>query len=139
MELNTPLASILHSQKDDLKTVHWMIVDDCPDVLESLSSLLEGLGRAEIFKFRSAEEALNCFALYPKDFQLVITDLELPQMNGIELCHRMREISPSVKIILSTGNALAGEKAAGEAGFAAVLQKPYTANELRDLVSSVLR
>ena len=115
-----------------------MVVDDSPEVLDALSSLLKELERAEIYKFRSAEEALNCFALYPDEFQLVITDLGLPGMSGIELCRRMREISPSAKIILSTGSALTSEQAAKEAEFSAILEKPYTASELWELVNSLL-
>jgi CheY-like chemotaxis protein len=100
--------------------------------------LLEGLGRAEIYKFRSGEEALNCLALYPDEFELVITDFGLPGLNGIELCRRMQEISPSVKIILSTGDAITPEEFAKTAGFSGVLQKPYTGEKLWQVVKSVL-
>lgn len=115
-----------------------MVVDDNPDVLDALGSLLQSLERAEIYKFRSAEEALNCLSLNPNEFELVITDLGLPRMNGLELCRRMREISPSIKMVLSTGRALTSDKAAKESGFCAVLQKPYSATELWELVKSVL-
>jgi CheY-like chemotaxis protein len=115
-----------------------MVVDDSPQVLDAVSSLLATLDRAEIYKFRSGEEALNCFALYPHEFQLVITDLGLPRMSGIELCRRMQQISPSAKVILSTGSGPASEQAAKEAGCLAVLQKPFTASELWQLVKTVL-
>jgi CheY-like chemotaxis protein len=100
--------------------------------------LLEGLGRADVYKIRSGEEALNCFALSPDEFELVITDFGLPGLNGAELCRRMRELSPSVKIILSTGSTITPEEFAKNARSNGVLQKPYTAEELWAVVRSVL-
>lgn len=137
MKLKTPLISIFASQKTESKTARWMVVDDSPQVLDSLGSLLESLERAEIYKFRSAEEALNCFSLCSDGFELVITDRDLPRMNGIELCRRMREISPLAKIVLSTARVLAPDEAQ-DAGFCAVLQKPYSATRLCELVKSAL-
>lgn len=115
-----------------------MVVDDNADVLESASMLIEGLGRAEVYKLRSGEEALNCFALYPDEFELVITDFGLPGLNGAELCRRMREMSSSVKIILSTGSTSTPGECAKSVRFDGVLQKPYTAEELWRVVRSVL-
>jgi CheY-like chemotaxis protein len=115
-----------------------MVVDESEQVLDSLAMLLERLGHAEVFKFRSGEEALNCFALFPDEFELVITDLELPRLNGVELCRRMRNISPSAKIILSTGGAITPEKFALYSGFNGVLQKPYSVADLWRVVKSVL-
>ena len=115
-----------------------MVVEDNADVLEFMTLSLEGLGRAEVYKFRTGEEALNCFALYPREFELVITDFGLPGLNGVELCRRIRDISPVVKTILSIGNANAPEPFARQVGFSGVLQKPFTADELWRVVKSVL-
>jgi len=138
MKLRTPLASIFESQSQRLQRARWMVVDDNSDVLDSVSLLLEGLGRAEVYKFRSGEEALNCLALYPDEFELIITDFGLPGLNGVELCRRVQEISPSAKIILSTGSLITPEQFAKKVGFSGVLQKPYSAEELWRVVKSVL-
>jgi two-component system, cell cycle sensor histidine kinase and response regulator CckA len=138
VKLRTPLAPIFESQNIRRTKTRWMVVDDNADVLESISMLLDGLGRAEVYKLRSGEEALNCFALYPDEFELVITDFGLPGLNGAELCSRMREISPSVKIILSTGSTITSTEFAKNVGFNGILQKPYTAEELWRVVQSVL-
>lgn len=138
MKLRTPLADIFESQKVRCKKARWMVVDNSADVLDSVTLALESLGRAEVYKFRSGEEALNCFGLEPDEFELVITDFGLPGMNGVELCGRMRDLSPSVKMILSTGSAITPEQFAKQAGFDGVLQKPYTANELWRVLKSVL-
>jgi CheY-like chemotaxis protein len=138
VKLNTPLASIFASQFTESNIKRWMVVDESPEVLDSLAMLLERLGRAEVYKFRSGEEALNCFALFSNEFELVITDLELPRLNGVELCRRMRNISPSAKIILSTGGVITPEKFAIYSGFNGVLQKPYSVADLWRVVKSVL-
>ena len=115
-----------------------MVVDENHEVLDSAAMLLERLGQAEVYKFRSGEEALNCFALFPNDFELVITDFELPGLNGVELCRRMRNFSSTVKIILSTGGAITPERIARHSGFDAVLQKPYSVADLWQVVKSVV-
>lgn len=138
MKLRTPLSDIFESQNIRTRKARWMVVDDNTDVLDSVTMLLESLGRAEVYSFRSGEEALNCFALSPDEYQLVITDFGLPGLNGPELCRRMRELSPSVKIILSTGSTITPEEFAKKTGFDGVLQKPYTADELWRVVRSVL-
>jgi CheY-like chemotaxis protein len=138
VKLRTPLASIFESQNTELKAARWMVVEDNADVLDFMTLSLEGLGRADVYKFRTGEEALNCFALYPDEFELVITDYGLPGLNGVELCRRVRDFSPTVKTILSTGNAIAPEPFAKQVGFSGVLQKPFTVDELWRVVKSVL-
>jgi len=138
MKLRTPLAAIFASQFSHSNSKRWMVVDENHEVLDSAAMLLERLGHAEVYKFRSGEEALNCFALFPTDFQLVITDFELPGLNGVELCRRMRNIPSSVKIILSTGGAITPRKFAEYSGFNGVLQKPYSVADLWQVVKSVL-
>jgi CheY-like chemotaxis protein len=137
MKLRTPLAAIFASQFSE-KARRWMVVDENYEVLDSAAMLLERLGHAEVYKFRSGEEALNCFALFPNDFELVITDFELPGFNGVELCRRMRNISQSVRIILSSGGATMPEQFAISSGFDGVLQKPYSVADLWQVVKSAL-
>jgi two-component system, cell cycle sensor histidine kinase and response regulator CckA len=138
MKLRTPLTAIFASQFSQSNNKRWMVVDENHEVLDSAAMLLERLGHAEVYKFRSGEEALNCFALFSNDFELVITDFELPGFNGVELCRRMRNISSPVKIILSTGGAITPERFAMHSGFDGVLQKPYSVAALWQVVRSIL-
>ena len=138
MKLRTPLAAIFASQFSQSNGRRWMVVDENHEVLDSAAMLLERLGPAEVYKFRSGEEALNCFALFPNEFELVITDFDLPGFNGVELCRRMRNISQSVKIILSSGGAITPQQFAIYSGFNGVLQKPYSVADLWQVVKSVL-
>ena len=82
----------------------WMIVDDDADILYLLSHLAAQMTDAEIGCFSSPQEAVAAFAEAPDKFQFVITDLEMPGMDGIQLCRRLRAISPGIKVLLSTGS-----------------------------------
>jgi len=103
----------------------WMIVDDDADILLMLADLAAGLTTAKVDCFRSPREALTAFTAAPEQFQFIITDLEMPGMNGIEFCRCLRAVSPAVKVLLSTGSrALTGAEAL-QKGFCGLLYKPF--------------
>lgn len=79
-----------------------LLVDDEESILESAQLLVEKLG-FEVIIAKNGAEALNQFAQRRTDISLVITDYQMPVMNGPSLIKALREISPSVSIILCTG------------------------------------
>jgi CheY-like chemotaxis protein len=105
--------------------VRWMIVDDNPDILLMMSAVLENLTSATIECHDSPQSALAAFAAAPDSYQLVITDFEMPGMNGIELCRQIRALAPAQKVFLATGSGYFTEISAARAGFAALLNKPF--------------
>ena len=113
-----------------------MVVDDNESLLNLLASQLEALGLADVERCRSGAEALAVFSATPETFQFVITDLNMPGMNGIELCRRLREVSPDLKIVLATGSGVADEAGAQEGGFCGLLIKPFPAAALWRVVES---
>lgn len=80
------------------------MVVDVDSVRDFLADVLQMRDGAEISTFRSATEALEVFAATPEKFQLVITDLQMPGMNGTEFCRRLRAVTPDLKVVLATGN-----------------------------------
>jgi CheY-like chemotaxis protein len=106
-------------------TPRWMIVDDNEEILLLMRDIAAQFSDTEIECFNSPHAALAGFRAAPENFELVITDFEMPGMNGVELCHRLRAILPSVKILLTTGSGLVGAEAAANEGFCGLLHKPF--------------
>jgi CheY-like chemotaxis protein len=79
-----------------------LILDDLFEVRRMFAEWLKTLGRDfEVVEIRSAEEALLVASYQPVD--LLVTDVRLPGMSGLELVGRIRKRNPNIKIILFTG------------------------------------
>ncbi len=113
-----------------------LLVDDEPSVRRSTSKLLSSLGYA-VETAGSGEEALALLAQTRVD--LLVTDLAMPQMTGIDLAERVRERTPELPIVFMSGNLdsdeLRSQIAEGQAVF---LQKPVTLMTLATCVRQVL-
>jgi len=69
-------------------------------------------------------------------FDLLLSDIVMPEMDGIELAQRCAEVSPMTKVMFITGFAAVSLRASREAPQAKVLSKPF---HLRDIVMEVQR
>jgi len=103
-----------------------LLVDDQRQVTRMLRTSLELSGRAyDIVDVRSAEEALGEMDRGPVD--LVVTDLRLPEMSGLELIARIRQTHPGMRAILVTGQATRQVEAQARAlGVVAFIPKPVS-------------
>ena len=80
-----------------------MIVDDEKDILSILKSGLETRGRFAVETFSGGEAALQAFASHAPDYyDLVLTDIRMPKMNGFELYRKIREKNASMPIAFIT-------------------------------------
>jgi CheY-like chemotaxis protein len=83
----------------------------------------------------SAEEALAVFE--PTAFDIVVTDVSLPAMSGLDLARRLLQRAPSVSIVIATGYGLVGEDAAlGER--VRVIMKPFEPSQLEEIFEELL-
>lgn len=114
----------------------WMLVDDNAEVLKLLAAVLKNYTTATIDCHNSPYSALGAFAAAPEKYELVITDLEMPGMNGVELCRRLHGISAWHPVFLATGCGHFNELAARRAGFSALLNKPFPAAALQEALAS---
>jgi signal transduction histidine kinase len=110
-----------------------LVVDDDPLVTESTSAMLEDLGHA-VIEALSGARALDMLRLGAK-VDVVITDHAMPAMTGTELARQIRQIWPSLPIILATGYA---ELPNGEDPGLPRLSKPYVQEELASQIAKVL-
>ena len=112
-----------------------MILDDEPKMGKILSRILEREGH-RVTSHTSPEEGLVALAAEPAD--LLLTDLRMPQMNGLELMRRARELAPEIDVIMMT--AYATVETAVEAmkqGALDYLIKPFPNEELVMVVARV--
>jgi CheY-like chemotaxis protein len=90
-------------RKNRNRTPRIMIVDDEADILSVIKRGLEAKKELEVEIFSSAEAALKYFEAHPQNYyDLIITDIRMPNMNGFELYRRIRELDPSVRIAFIT-------------------------------------
>ncbi len=85
----------------------------------------------EGFVFNSSLEALEFMNQNPDAFDMLITDMTMPQMSGMDLSRKALALRPDLPIILCTGySELANEEKAREAGIQTFLMKPFALDDL---------
>ncbi len=90
--------------------------------------------------FNSPQEALESFRATPADFDLVITDLSMPGMTGIDLADALRRIRPDIPIILCTGfSGTWDREAIRRRGIQDLVLKPLNLIDLAESIQGVLR
>jgi two-component system cell cycle sensor histidine kinase/response regulator CckA len=114
----------------------WMVVDNEAETLAVLADLLAAVSDAEICAFRSPWQALDAFANEPESFEFVITDFDMPGMNGSDLKRHLHALAPGVKVLLTTGSGLFTEEAAVSSGFCGLLLKPFSITTLKQTLEA---
>lgn len=116
-----------------------LLVDDDNQVLQVTGELLKSLGYI-ITGTSSPAEALEIFTRAPGFFDLVMTDLTMPELTGLELSEKLTAMQPDIRIILITGYSDTVAKAdAKAAGISDYCVKPISIRKLADIVNKVLR
>src|SRR2546426_9333786 len=131
-----PPSSKLHKHPYHSAMRRVLIVDDDPKVCETLDRYLShaGYATASALDGRKALEAVRMFAP-----DLIVLDVMLPEVNGLEICRSLRETS-SVPIIMLTARSTERDKLARLAnGADDYLTKPFSPRELVARVEAVLR
>lgn len=116
-----------------------MVVEDDQGVRRAIARMLENDGH-EVVEEANGHSALRHFAGDPVD--LVLSDVYMPDMDGLDLLKRLREGFPEAKIVMvSGGGRLRAEsvlEAAKALGASRVLAKPFSPEEIRDIVNETL-
>jgi CheY-like chemotaxis protein len=114
------------------------LVDDEKSIADVTTSMLERLGYKVTARI-SSYDALEAFRSLADRIDLLISDLTMPQMTGLQLYREIKKIRPDVKVIICTGFSeqldSGKSKAIGIEGF---LHKPVVMADLARCVRSVL-
>ncbi len=114
-----------------------LVVDDEPQLSEIMAEYLSRCGY-QVTCAQNGGESLEL--IRAQHFSVVISDITMPGISGLELLKSIREISPETSVILMTGSASAqAAKEALEKGAFAVLQKPFSLQELKEKVDQAAR
>jgi len=115
-----------------------LVVDDEPMALELLHGVLTDAGY-EVAVAQSGFESLDLFRRDTHAFDLILTDLSMPLMDGEETFERLRQMSPTVNVVLMAGFVDSGrlEKMMNN-GLSGFVGKPFAPVEILAVVTSVI-
>ena len=105
-----------------------LYVEDDPDQVFTIPRVIESLGYTVIAQ-RDPREALNIFSQRPEYFTALVTDFDMPGLNGVELAREILAKRPHLPVILATGRRAEAEAAMGGTRLI-VLAKPFNRGEL---------
>ena len=130
-----PAAAIASPLPSQGRGRRVLFVDDEASITRLAQVMLKNMGHT-VTTFGRAPDALETLRARPADFDVVVTDLTMPEMTGVEFARGIREIRADLPIILSSGYADdVPEDTLKELGIVEVLPKPFNMQSLKDAVA----
>ncbi len=115
-----------------------LFVDDEESLLAMTRKMLERLGY-KVEARMNPVEAFDLFQSNPARFDLVITDMTMPQMTGTDLSKKLLAVRPDIPVIICTGHSsLIDEEKAKELGIIAYVMKPIVTQEIATTIRQAL-
>jgi CheY-like chemotaxis protein len=124
------------------KINHILLIDDEQGVVTALRMLLEAVGY-QATAFHKSPEAIaflqsQIAAGTPLEIDLVLSDLRMPEMDGIAVLDAVKRLSPTLPFVLMSGHAtVEDQKRAAARGADGFLAKPFSPNALHELVAEI--
>lgn len=118
-----------------------MVVDDEQELSTLFKEYLSIQG-FKVVSFTNPVIALEHFKNNSNDFSLIITDLRMPGLNGIELANEVRKLNDNVKIFLTTAfdiQDLADKPGYSDLKIEKVIQKPIKLHQLRAIIRETMQ
>ncbi|MDO9510621.1 MAG: response regulator [Bacteroidales bacterium] len=116
-------------EKRDVRKLNILIAEDDEPSEELLSIMLESISQ-KVFKSKTGKETIEICRNNP-DIDLVLMDIQMPEINGLEATRQIRKFNKDVIIIAQTAFALSGDsEKAVEAGCNAHISKPISKSKL---------
>jgi CheY-like chemotaxis protein len=115
-----------------------LVVDDEEQIVRMIQQMLERLGY-HVTGRTSSIETLEAFRAAPDKFDLVITDMTMPNMTGVHLTQKLIEIRPDIPVIICTGfSEKISERKAKIMGIRGYVMKPVVRSELAKKIREAL-
>jgi CheY-like chemotaxis protein len=119
-----------------------LIADDDPVNLKMLAKMLTKEGHKHVITATDGQVALNLYQTHHRKLLIILTDVQMPNMNGIELASKVRQyettygISPTIPIVAITASGTGSEARhrCMEAGMSEVLSKPFTRKDINSAI-----
>jgi DNA-binding NtrC family response regulator len=124
-----------HKQQANL-----LVVDDDSDIAYVLKQSLLKNGFL-VSAFTSPKEALQNFQSNSKDYCLMLSDIRMPEMSGIQLARKVKEINPEVKVVLMTSFEIKDNefsKVFPSTQVDGFVQKPFRIKDLTDKILDII-
>ena len=118
------------------------VVDDELDIAQLFRDALQTTNGFSIFAFTDPKAAFEHFALNKEDYTLIVSDLRMPSINGMELIKKIKELNPYIRTILMTAFAINDDlfyEYAKKKLINGFLQKPIHLGDLRAEVNNQLQ
>ena len=114
-----------------------LVVEDDPLLRDGLADLLQGAGHVVVMVsdgFTAAKRGLD------PELELILLDVMLPKLDGIEVCHRLRKARPDLPILMLTAKGSEEDKVRGlKVGADDYVTKPFGARELLARIDALMR
>jgi len=139
-EENSFIKDVIFPDNDDKPTgtEHILLVDDEDSIVKMEKKMLERLGY-QVTSHTSSIKALDSFRTNPDKFDLVISDMAMPNLSGDKLAVELTRICPEIPILLCTGfSETLSEEKARSLGINGFLWKPIKMKDLSRKVREVL-
>jgi DNA-binding NtrC family response regulator len=129
-----------NNNNNDKALARLLVVDDDPDIAQVLKIGLQK-NRFLVNAFTNPEDALQSFQSSSKDYCLVLSDIRMPSLSGIQLARKVKEVNPAVKTVLMTAFEIRDNefsKVFPSMQVDGFVQKPIGIKELTDKILSLI-
>ena len=114
-----------------------LIVDDDPSVLITGSDILKSLGY-QVVQASDGLQALDVYKRYQNEIRLVVLDIAMPKMDGIEAAKQLRNINPEINIVFVTGFDLSQKLNIHKLSIEEVILKPFKVGVFSQTIKSMI-
>ncbi len=115
-----------------------LVIDDEPEICEVVQSLLESRG-LRVLTADGGNAGVAAFREHSGEIDLVLLDMHMPDLDGLQTLRAIRSIAPQARVIMSSGHTEDGSDTAAELdGAAGFIRKPYTLDTLVSRVNDAI-